>query len=181
MLGLTKILLRLLRNEDKLFPYAASAVASWIESAGDDLTEVAKDYEKQCQQARGFDFLFLKQKTNNNKHQHPVVQNWMFFFVFGVVCFFFLFFFGKDQQKIQPTRMFSWGGVGKRFSHQSFSLKAYQDKVPFNAQAPKEEVLRLTKVWSPGKWFDQGDLSNKKKGPLRWLGLYRHDISYPVI
>eukprot|EP00434_Breviolum_minutum_P010601 symbB.v1.2.009351.t1/scaffold561.1/size520142/19 len=57
--------------KDKLFPYAASAVTSWVETAGDDLIEVAKDYEKQCQ----------------------------------------------------------------------------QDKVPFNAQAPKEEVLRLTKEW----------------------------------
>lgn len=57
--------------KDKLFPYAASAVTSWVETAGDELAEVARDYEKQCK----------------------------------------------------------------------------EDQVPFNAAAPKEEVLRLTKEW----------------------------------
>jgi len=34
--------------QDKLFPYAASAVASWVETA--ELAEVARDYEKQCKE-----------------------------------------------------------------------------------------------------------------------------------
>lgn len=142
----------ILRNEDKLFPYAASAVASWIESAGDDLTEVAKDYEKQCQQARGFDFLFLKQKTNNNKHQHPVVQKLDVFFCFRCCLFFFSCFFleGPTKNPTQPGCFLE--GLGNDFPISPFRLSAYQDKVPFNAQAPKEEVLRLTKVWAR-KWF----------------------------
>ena len=36
--------------QDKLFPYAASAVTSWVETAGDELAEVARDYEKQCKE-----------------------------------------------------------------------------------------------------------------------------------
>ena len=38
------------KSQDRLFPYAASAVASWVETAA-ELEEVAKDYEKQCKEA----------------------------------------------------------------------------------------------------------------------------------
>ena len=137
----------ILRNEDKLFPYAASAVASWVETASrDDLTEVAKDYEKQCQQARGFDFLFLKQKTNNNKHQHPVVQKLDVFFCFrGCLFFFSCFFFGRTNKKSNPTRMFL-GGVGKRFSHQSFSVVC----------VPGQGAFQCTGSQGRGSSIDQG-------------------------
>ena len=39
------------KSQDRLFPYAASAVASWVETAGAELEEVAKEYEKQCKEA----------------------------------------------------------------------------------------------------------------------------------
>ena len=106
-------------------------MAYWVETAGDDLTEVAKDYEKQCQQARIFFFL--------TKLGGVLFVGWCFFLE------------GEFCRKKQNTHV-SWGWVLEWIFPPTLSL-FFQDKLPFNAAAPKEEILRLTKVGDP-EMFD---------------------------
>eukprot|EP00438_Fugacium_kawagutii_P000770 Skav229104 [mRNA] locus=scaffold92:531979:544646:- [translate_table: standard] len=152
--------------KDRLFPYAASAVASWVETAGEkELEEVARDYEKQCQEDKvpfnaaspkeegklwksGYELGELKgEMFEDSKHggQHCKCVE-------------------ESSERAPPAAMAEWVAAGRRvaiFSSGSreaqqliFKYTSYGDLTPFlsayfdpkSAQASKQEAKAYTEI-----------------------------------
>ena len=97
-----------------------------------------------------------KQTTTNTNIQW--FKNWMFFFVFGVVCFFFPVFFWKDQQKIQPNPHVSWRGWETIFPSVLFGCLRTRTRCLSMHRLPRKRFFDWPR-FGPGNDFDcQGNL-----------------------